>query len=161
MMAQMGGGMGGGLGGGMGGGMGGFGGGAGPSNAGAVDDDEDEDDEDEDDDADDRDDDDEGQTEKKKKKSKIERMFGRKNLDVLTDTYQKLVDKDAGSDNAGDDDSDGDVLTIKRRDHKLESDGDDEELDAKLARLTGELLAAMDESARLDAVVREQSGTLV
>jgi len=38
---------------------------------------------------------------------------------------------------------------------------DDEPVDEKIARLTGELTAALDESARLDAVVREQLGRLV
>ncbi|OBI60155.1 N-6 DNA methylase [Mycobacterium sp. E796] len=36
------------------------------------------------------------------------------------------------------------------------SDDDGEPLDAKIARLTGDLLAALDESARLERVVREQ-----
>jgi type I restriction enzyme M protein len=34
--------------------------------------------------------------------------------------------------------------------------GDGEPADEKVARLTKDLLAALDESARLDAVVREQ-----
>jgi type I restriction enzyme M protein len=33
---------------------------------------------------------------------------------------------------------------------------DGEPVEAKVARLTGDLLAALDESARLDAVVRKQ-----
>jgi type I restriction enzyme M protein len=37
---------------------------------------------------------------------------------------------------------------------------DGEPVDEKIARLTGDLLAALDESARLDAVVREQVGRL-
>ena len=39
-------------------------------------------------------------------------------------------------------------------------EGDGEPLDAKIERLTGELLAAFDESARLEQVVREQLGRL-
>ncbi|MGB4891192.1 MAG: N-6 DNA methylase, partial [Propionicimonas sp.] len=38
----------------------------------------------------------------------------------------------------------------------IEDDGVD--LDEKIRQLAGELLAALDESARLDAVVREQLG---
>ena len=41
-----------------------------------------------------------------------------------------------------------------------EAEEDDEPIDEKIARLTGELTAALDESARLDAVVREQLGRL-
>ena len=40
------------------------------------------------------------------------------------------------------------------------AEDDGEDLDEKIAALTGELLAALDESARLDAVVREQLGRL-
>jgi type I restriction enzyme M protein len=36
--------------------------------------------------------------------------------------------------------------------------GDDEPADEKIARLTTDLLVALDESARLDEVVREQLG---
>jgi type I restriction-modification system DNA methylase subunit len=36
------------------------------------------------------------------------------------------------------------------------AEDDGEPVDAKIARLTGELLAALDESARLDRAVREQ-----
>jgi type I restriction enzyme M protein len=36
--------------------------------------------------------------------------------------------------------------------------GDDEPSDEKIARLTTDLLVALDESARLDEVVREQLG---
>ncbi|MCK9247547.1 MAG: type I restriction-modification system subunit M [Solirubrobacteraceae bacterium] len=41
-----------------------------------------------------------------------------------------------------------------------EAPEDAEPIDEKIARLTGELTAALDESARLDAVVREQLGRL-
>lgn len=41
-----------------------------------------------------------------------------------------------------------------------EEEGDPEPIDEKIARLTVELTAALDESARLDAVVREQLGRL-
>lgn len=39
-------------------------------------------------------------------------MFGRKNQDVLTQHYDKLVDRDAGDD-------DDDFMTLKRVDHEL------------------------------------------
>ena len=41
-----------------------------------------------------------------------------------------------------------------------EPEEDDEPIDEKIERLTKELTAALDESARLDAVVREQLGRL-
>ena len=41
-----------------------------------------------------------------------------------------------------------------------ETEENDEPIDEKIARLTAELTAALDESARLDAVVREQLGRL-
>ena len=41
-----------------------------------------------------------------------------------------------------------------------EEEEDGEPIDEKIARLTAELTAALDESARLDAVVREQLGRL-
>ena len=41
-----------------------------------------------------------------------------------------------------------------------EAEEDDEPIDEKIARLTGELTAALDDAARLDKVVREQLGRL-
>ena len=41
-----------------------------------------------------------------------------------------------------------------------EEEEDGEPIDEKIARLTAELTAALDESARLDTVVREQLGRL-
>ena len=41
-----------------------------------------------------------------------------------------------------------------------EAPEDDEPVEEKIARLTAELTAALDESARVDAVVREQLGRL-
>jgi len=52
------------------------------------------------------------------------------------------------------------ALTPGRYVGTAEAEDDGEDLDEKIARLTGELLEAMDESARLDAVVREQLGRL-
>ncbi len=48
------------------------------------------------------------------------------------------------------------VLTPGRYVGTAAAEDDGEPLDEKIARLTAELIAAMDESARLDAVVREQ-----
>ena len=50
------------------------------------------------------------------------------------------------------------VLTPGRYVGTAAAEEDDEPLDEKIARLTADLLAAMDESARLDAVVRGQLG---
>ncbi|WP_068185137.1 N-6 DNA methylase [Mycobacterium sp. UM_CSW] len=50
----------------------------------------------------------------------------------------------------------GYALTPGRYVGAPESDDDGEPLDAKIARLTGDLLAALDESARLERMVREQ-----
>ena len=41
-----------------------------------------------------------------------------------------------------------------------EAEEDDEPINEKIARLTGELTAALDDAARLDQVVREQLGRL-
>ncbi|MBU4337284.1 MAG: N-6 DNA methylase, partial [Actinobacteria bacterium] len=49
-------------------------------------------------------------------------------------------------------------LTPGRYVGAAEVEDDGESLDAKIERLTGELLAAFDESARLEKVVREQLG---
>lgn len=54
----------------------------------------------------------------------------------------------------------GYALTPGRYVGFAEVEEDDEPIDQKIARLTEELTAALDESARLDAVVREQLGRL-
>lgn len=54
----------------------------------------------------------------------------------------------------------GYALTPGRYVGMPEAEEDDEPIDEKIARLTAELTAALDESARLDAVVREQLGRL-
>lgn len=54
----------------------------------------------------------------------------------------------------------GYALTPGRYVGAPEAEEDDEPIDEKIARLTSELTAALDESARLDAVVREQLGRL-
>lgn len=60
-----------------------------------------------------------------KKRSKMERLFGRKNADVLSDAYQKLraSDDDEAADVSGDEA--GDLLRVKRKNHGL--DGEDGE----------------------------------
>ena len=50
------------------------------------------------------------------------------------------------------------MLTPGRYVGAATAEGDDEPADEKIARLTTDLLAALDESARLDEVVREQLG---
>lgn len=54
----------------------------------------------------------------------------------------------------------GYALTPGRYVGMPEAEEDDEPIDEKIARLTAELTAALDESVRLDAVVREQLGRL-
>lgn len=54
----------------------------------------------------------------------------------------------------------GYALTPGRYVGMPEAEEDDEPIEEKIARLTKELTAALDESARLDAVVREQLGRL-
>ena len=52
----------------------------------------------------------------------------------------------------------GYVLTPGRYVGAAEDADDGEPVDDKITRLTGDLLAALDESARLDRVVRDQVG---
>jgi ATP-dependent RNA helicase DDX10/DBP4 len=54
---------------------------------------------------------------KEKSKTKIERMFARKNMNVLSEHYQKLMPtSEEGSESEGEDD----FMKIKRKDHDLE-----------------------------------------
>ncbi|KAG0270551.1 ATP-dependent RNA helicase dbp4 [Actinomortierella ambigua] len=76
-------------------------------------------------------------TEKKKPKTKIDKMFQRKNQSVLAEHYTRLVDREEdgdllngggvegrrGSGEGGDDD---DIFTLKRADHELAEDSEDE-----------------------------------
>ncbi|CEP08575.1 hypothetical protein [Parasitella parasitica] len=61
-------------------------------------------------------------------KTKYDRMFQRKNQDILSEHYNKLVDYEGDKikldGGLGDDDDDEDFLTIQRADHALESDED-------------------------------------
>ncbi|KAG7442879.1 DEAD-domain-containing protein [Guyanagaster necrorhizus] len=54
-------------------------------------------------------------------RTKYDRMFERKNQGVLSEHYNKLVDREAG------DDDDDDFMTLKRADHDLEEDPSTEE----------------------------------
>ncbi|BGP33309.1 ATP-dependent RNA helicase dbp4 [Rhodotorula toruloides] len=55
-------------------------------------------------------------------KTKYDRMFARKSQTVLSDHYNKVIDRDEDNDALGggaEDDGDDDFITIKRRDHEL------------------------------------------
>lgn len=68
----------------------------------------------------------------KGQKTKYDRMFNRKNQDILSEHYNKLVDYEGDKINldgglgAQDDDDDEDFMTIQRKDHELEGDSQDE-----------------------------------
>lgn len=53
---------------------------------------------------------------------KIDKMFKKKNLNVLSDHYAKLRDKDESSADEIDESSDDDLLTIKRADHEIKEE---------------------------------------
>jgi ATP-dependent RNA helicase DDX10/DBP4 len=55
-------------------------------------------------------------------KTKYDRMFQKRNQDILSEHYNKLVDYEGDKLGDGDDD---DFMTIGRADHALESDSDD------------------------------------
>ncbi|KAJ8293796.1 ATP-dependent RNA helicase dbp4 [Rhodotorula toruloides] len=55
-------------------------------------------------------------------KTKYDRMFARKSQTVLSDHYNKVIDRDEDNDalvGGAEDDGDDDFMTIKRRDHEL------------------------------------------
>ncbi|KAL1916238.1 uncharacterized protein VTP21DRAFT_5855 [Calcarisporiella thermophila] len=64
---------------------------------------------------------------KKQVKTKVDRMFGRKNQGVLSEHYEKLVDRGEDAKAQGGEEDDDDFMTLKRVDHELESDGEKEE----------------------------------
>ena len=69
-----------------------------------------------------------GQIKEKKKdtvRTKYDRMFERRNQDVLANHYAKLVDGEDDVDGLGDADEDDDFLTVKRRLKVGEYEGDD------------------------------------
>src|SRR6266480_3674045 len=52
---------------------------------------------------------------KAKPKTKLDKMFNRKNISILTDHYKKLIDRDA--DNVMSEEEE--LITLKRADHEL------------------------------------------
>ncbi|KAI9275980.1 P-loop containing nucleoside triphosphate hydrolase protein [Sporodiniella umbellata] len=58
-------------------------------------------------------------------KTKYDRMFKRKNQDILSEHYSKLVDYEGDKLHMDEEDDDEEFMTITRKDHALESDGDD------------------------------------
>ncbi|GAN06912.1 ATP-dependent RNA helicase dbp-4 [Mucor ambiguus] len=65
----------------------------------------------------------------KTQRTKYDRMFQRKNQDILSEHYSKLVDFEGDKiklDGGLEDDDDEDFLTIQRADHTLESDEDED-----------------------------------
>lgn len=78
--------------------------------------------------------------------SKIEKMFQRKNQNILSDHYNKLIDHEEenllDSNEANEDDE---FITLSRRDHKLESD---EEADLMLPMSRRQLKLTKKELAK-------------
>ncbi|KAI8992101.1 P-loop containing nucleoside triphosphate hydrolase protein [Mycotypha africana] len=73
---------------------------------------------------------DEKEEQAKGQKTKYDRMFQRKNQDILSEHYNKLVDFEGDKVTLGggmDEDDDEDFLTLQRVNHEIESDEDDEE----------------------------------
>jgi ATP-dependent RNA helicase DDX10/DBP4 len=65
----------------------------------------------------------------KGQKTKYDRMFGRKNQDILSEHYNKLVDYEGDKiklDGANLEDDDEDFMKIQRADHTLESDSEND-----------------------------------
>ncbi|RCI06872.1 ATP-dependent RNA helicase dbp4, partial [Rhizopus stolonifer] len=70
----------------------------------------------------------EGEEEEEKtveQKTKYDRMFKRKNQDILSEHYSKLVDYEGDKIHVDDEDDDEEFMTITRKDHALESDEED------------------------------------
>ncbi|KAG0229605.1 ATP-dependent RNA helicase dbp4 [Actinomortierella wolfii] len=69
-------------------------------------------------------------TEKKKVKTKIDKMFQRKNQSVLAEHYTRLVDREEDDElvngGAAGGDEDDDIFTLKRADHELAEELEDE-----------------------------------
>lgn len=105
---------------------------------------------------------------------RTERTFSDDDIQEIADTYRlwrgrtSAPKDEAYEDIAGfcksaslDDIRDADfAMTPGRYVGFAEADEDDEPIDEKIARLTNELTAALDDAARLDKVVREQLGRL-
>lgn len=79
--------------------------------------------------------------EKKTKKNKLDRLFARKNNDVLSTAFDKIRAHDDDSDEEGEDDSDADEFLTKKRPReqvaadefltKKKARADEEEVEAK------------------------------
>ncbi|KAI8343512.1 P-loop containing nucleoside triphosphate hydrolase protein [Chlamydoabsidia padenii] len=80
------------------------------------------------------DEDEEEEKETQKAKTKYDRMFQKRNQDILSEHYTKLVDYEG--DKLGGDDDDDDFMTIGRKDHALDSDSDDNMKDTKADNLS-------------------------
>ncbi|MDK8496608.1 class I SAM-dependent DNA methyltransferase [Corynebacterium marquesiae] len=105
---------------------------------------------------------------------RTERTFSDEDIQKIADTFRlwrgrtSAPKDEAYEDIAGfcksaslDDIRDADfAMTPGRYVGFAEAEEDDEPIDEKIARLTGELTAALDDAARLDQVVREQLGRL-
>jgi ATP-dependent RNA helicase DDX10/DBP4 len=69
----------------------------------------------------------EEEPQQQQQKTKYDRMFQRKNQDILSEHYNKLVDYEGDKIKLDDDlDEDEDFLTIQRADHALESESEDD-----------------------------------
>ncbi|KAI9358024.1 P-loop containing nucleoside triphosphate hydrolase protein [Pilaira anomala] len=66
----------------------------------------------------------------KEQKTKVDRMFGRKNQDILSEHYSKLVDFEGDKLHVDGEESedDEDFLKIQRADHALESESEEEDM---------------------------------
>ncbi|CAO3593014.1 unnamed protein product [Absidia cylindrospora] len=76
---------------------------------------------------------DEKEEETQKTKTKYDRMFQKRNQDILSEHYNKLVDYEGDKLGDGDDD---DFMTLGRVDHTLESDSDDNMKESKADNLS-------------------------
>ncbi|KAL1948548.1 hypothetical protein VTO73DRAFT_12623 [Trametes versicolor] len=87
-------------------------------------------------------------------RTKYDRMFERKNQNILSEHYSKLVDHDA-------EDSDDDFITLKRADHELEGDAamePDEFTSKRKARLAASKKAAAKSGPRGHKLVFDDEG---
>jgi len=103
---------------------------------------------------------------------RVERTFSDEDIDRIAGAFRAWRGRDSTEDEYEDVpgfcksatleeiEAAGWALTPGRYVGAPEAPEDDEPIDEKIARLTRELTAALDESARLDAVVREQLGRL-
>jgi type I restriction enzyme M protein len=103
---------------------------------------------------------------------RVERTFSDEDVERIANTFRAWRGRDSAVGNYEDVpgfcktatlqeiETSGWALTPGRYVGALEAAADDEPIDEKIVRLTRDLTAALDESARLDGVVREQLGRL-